>query len=143
MRSPGIQKIRWVIKPLLHALLLYPAGSLILGFFNHTLGVNPIETITHVTGEWGLRVLLISLMITPLARFTHSGWLIQIRRLVGLYAFFYALLHFMTYLVFDLSFDFSYLVEDIWDRPYITVGLDKFQNRMMTSRSYSSAARHS
>ncbi len=126
MRSPGITKIRWVIKPLLHALLIYPTVSLIIGFFNQSLGVNPIETLTHVTGEWGLRILLVSLAITPLARMTHSGWFIQLRRLVGLYAFFYALLHFMTYMVFDLSFDFSYLLEDILDRPYITVGFAAF-----------------
>lgn len=126
MRSPGIKKIRWVVKPLLHLLLIYPTISLILGFINHQLGVNPIETLTHVTGEWGLRILLMSLMITPLARITHSGWLIQIRRLVGLYAFFYALLHFMIYMVFDLSFDFSNLLEDILDRPYITVGFAAF-----------------
>ena len=126
MPSPGITKIRWVIKPLLHALLIYPTVSLIIGFFNQSLGVNPIETLTHATGEWGLRVLLVSLAITPLARMTHSGWFIQLRRLVGLYAFFYALLHFMTYMVFDLSFDFSYLLEDILDRPYITVGFAAF-----------------
>ena len=122
MRSPGIQKIRWIIKPGIHILAILPLATLIAGFFNQTIGINPIETLTHSTGEWGLRFLLITLLITPLARLTRSGWLIQLRRLIGMYCFFYAFVHFSIYLVFDLSLDFRFLIEDIWDRPYITVG---------------------
>jgi sulfoxide reductase heme-binding subunit YedZ len=126
VKSPGIKNIRWVVKPILHILLLFPAVSLVYGFFAGTIGINPVETMTQVTGEWGLRILLLSLAITPLARITRSGWLIQLRRLVGLYCFFYALLHFSIYLVFDLSLDFGFLVEDILERPYITVGFLAF-----------------
>ena len=126
MKSPGIKNIRWVVKPILHILLLLPAVFLVYGFFAGTIGINPVEKMTHVTGEWGLRILLLSLGITPLAKITRSGWLIQLRRLVGLYCFFYAFLHFSIYLVFDLSLDFGFLVEDILDRPYITVGFLAF-----------------
>ena len=126
MKSPGVKNIRWIVKPILHILLLFPAVLLLYGFFAGTIGVNPVESMTHVTGEWGLRILLLSLAITPLARITHSGWLIQLRRLVGLYCFFYAFLHFSIYLVFDLSLDFGFLVEDILDRPYISVGFLAF-----------------
>jgi sulfoxide reductase heme-binding subunit YedZ len=126
MRSPGIGKIRWGIKPALHVLLILPFAQLVIGFFKQTIGVNPVEAMTHVTGEWGLRILLITLMITPLARITRSGWLIQLRRLIGLYCFLYAFTHFSIYLVFDLSFDFGFLLEDILDRPYITVGFSAF-----------------
>ena len=126
MKSPGIQKIRWLIKPILHISLLLPAVFLVYGFFAGTIGINPVETMTHVTGEWGLRILLLSLAITPLARITRSGWLIQLRRLVGLHCFFYAFLHFSIYLVFDLSLDFGFLVEDILERPYITAGFLTF-----------------
>ena len=77
---------------------------------------------THITGEWGLRILLLSLVITPLAKITKSGWMVQFRRMIGLYAFFYGILHFFIYLLFDLSFDFGFLIEDIIERPYITVG---------------------
>lgn len=126
MRSPGIGKIRWGIKPTLHVLLLLPLAQLIVGFFKQTIGVNPIEVMTHVTGEWALRILLITLLVTPLARITRSGWLIQLRRLIGLYSFLYAFTHFAIYLVFDLSLDFGFLLEDILERPYITVGFAAF-----------------
>ena len=115
-----------MVKPVLHFLLLSPAVFLVYGFFAETIGINPVEAMTHVTGEWALRILLLSLAITPLARITRSGWLIQLRRLVGLYCFFYAILHFSIYLVFDLSLDFGFLLEDILDRPYITVGFLAF-----------------
>ena len=126
MRSPGIKRIRWVYKPVIHILLITPIGLLIAGFFQDTLGANPVEAMTNQTGEWGLRILLISLMVTPLARLTSSGWLIHLRRLIGLYSFFYILTHFLIYLLFDLSLDFGFLVEDVIDRPYITVGFSAF-----------------
>ncbi len=122
MKSPGIKSIQRIYKPVVHLLALLPFGSLLWGFIDNTLGANPVEVITHETGQWGLRFLLITLAVTPLAKITHSGWLIQFRRLLGLYCFFYALIHFSIYLVLDLSFDFGFLVEDIIDRPYITVG---------------------
>ena len=122
MKSPGAKVIRWGCKPALHVLLLLPALLLTIGLFQDRLGANPVETITHQTGEWGLRILLLSLAVTPLARLTRSGWLIQLRRLVGLYSFFYILLHFCIYLLLDLSLDFASLIDDIVKRKYITVG---------------------
>ena len=126
MRSPGIKKIRRIYKPIIHILALIPFILLVKGFVSQQLGANPVETITHTTGEWSLRILLITLAVTPLARITDSGWLIHFRRLIGLYCFFYVALHFFTYLLFDLSLDFAYLWEDILDRPYITVGFSAF-----------------
>ncbi len=122
MKSPGIWAIRWFYKPLVHGLALLPFAAMVYGFVVGNLGVNPIETLTHESGQWALRILLITLSITPSARIFNSGWLIHFRRLIGLYCFFYALMHFLIYLVFDLSLDFSFLYEDILDRPYITVG---------------------
>lgn len=86
------------------------------------LGANPIEEITHVTGESALRFLMLSLAVTPLRRFLGWAWLAPERRTFGLFAFFYATLHFLTYLALDLGFEFSALAEDILERPYITVG---------------------
>lgn len=86
------------------------------------LGADPIEEITHVTGESALRFLMLSLAVTPLRRFLGWTWLAPERRTFGLFAFFYATLHFSTYLALDLGFEFSTLAEDILERPYITVG---------------------
>ena len=126
MRSPGLRIIRRVLKPAVHLLALLPFGLLLWGFYNNTLGVNPVESMTFTTGDWGFRLLLITLSVTPLAKITASPWLVHFRRMLGLYCFFYALMHFSIYLVFDLSLDFAFLVEDIVERPYITVGFSCF-----------------
>jgi sulfoxide reductase heme-binding subunit YedZ len=126
MKSPGIRFIQRVYKPFIHFLALIPLGLLVSGFIFHSLGVNPVETMTRETGQWGLRLLLITLSVTPLAKLTRSGWLVQFRRLLGLYCFFYILIHFSIYLLLDLSLDLGFLVEDIIDRPYITVGFSGF-----------------
>ena len=122
MRSPGIKKIRWIYKPVIHVLALAPLAWLIFRYAGQALGVNPVETLTHETGQWGLRILLLTLAVSPLAQVSRSGWLIHFRRLIGLYCFFYVGLHFVIYLVFDLALSFTFLYEDILDRPYITVG---------------------
>jgi sulfoxide reductase heme-binding subunit YedZ len=90
------------------------------------LGANPIQTITHHTGDWSLRFLLITLSITPLRRLSGWNWLLRFRRMLGLFAFLYASLHFGTYLVLDQFFDFQAIAEDIIKRPYITVGFAAF-----------------
>ncbi|NKB62524.1 MAG: sulfoxide reductase heme-binding subunit YedZ [Gammaproteobacteria bacterium] len=126
MKSPGSKSIRWIYKPLIHVLALLPMTIMIIGLVNHSLGPNPAETLSHVSGEWGLRLLLITLAVTPLAKLTHSGWMISFRRLLGLYCFFYVFSHFLIYLILDLSLDFGFLTEDIIDRPYITVGFIGF-----------------
>jgi sulfoxide reductase heme-binding subunit YedZ len=81
---------------------------------------------THETGEWTLRFLLLTLMITPLRRLSGKSWLIKLRRMLGLYAFFYACLHFITYIWFDQYFDWMEIVRDIPKRPFITVGFTAF-----------------
>lgn len=102
--------------------LLAPFIWLSLGLILDWLGANPVETLTHETGKWALNSLLLSLTITPAKDLTGIKKLMQLRRMVGLYAFFYASLHFLIYWVFDQSLSTAYLLEDIQDRPYITVG---------------------
>lgn len=116
---------RWIHVGLVVAALL-PFFGLIQGALRDTLGANPIETITHTTGEWALRLLLATLAVTPLRRL--FGWrrLAPYRRTLGLLAFSYVCLHFATYVVLDLSFDLAAVGEDIAERPYITAGFSAF-----------------
>ena len=90
------------------------------------LGANPIEFITHSTGDWTLILVLTTLSITPLRRLTRQYWLIGIRRMVGLFAFFYGTLHFLTYIWLDKFFDVHEMFKDIAKRPFITVGFSAF-----------------
>lgn len=114
---------RWVgLKALAHALALLPLLLLVRGVVDDALGADPVATITHSTGEWALRLLLLGLALTPLRHLLGQAWPIRFRRLVGLYAFFYACLHLSTYLVLDLGGYWRQIFEDIVKRPYITVG---------------------
>lgn len=114
---------RWIIaKTVAHALALSPLASLVHGAVHDSLGADPVAAITHATGEWALRLLLLGLALTPLRRLTGQSWPIRFRRLVGLYAFFYACLHLATYLVLDLGGYWTQVFDDIVKRPYITVG---------------------
>jgi len=90
------------------------------------LGANPIEEITHVTGEWTLRLLLVSLAVTPARRWLGWRWAAPLRRTFGLAAFTYACLHFATYVGLDQFFDFEAIAEDVLDRRYITAGFAGF-----------------
>lgn len=87
------------------------------------LGTNPIEELLHELGRWGLKFLLLTLTITPLRRWTGWTWLLRFRRMLGLFAFFYIVLHFITYAVLDQGLDIAAIVEDIIERPYITLGM--------------------
>ena len=107
-------------------LALIPLIKLAVGGYLNDLGANPIEKITHQTGYWTLVFLLITLTITPLRKLTGWLWLVRLRRMLGLFAFFYACLHFSTYLVLDQFFDWNNIVKDIVKRPYITVGFTAF-----------------
>ncbi len=120
------QFLRRVIKPIVFVACLGPLAWLVYGAFNDGLGVNPVETITNTTGIWTLRFIAISLAITPLRWLTKWSPSILLRRMVGLFAFFYGTLHFMTYFVLDHSLMFDGLWEDIVERPYITVGFTAF-----------------
>lgn len=114
------------IKVVLFALCLVPLARLVWGGFNDGLGANPIEFITHATGDWTLRFLLITLTVTPLRRLTGWHWLVRLRRMLGLYAFFYGTLHFITYFWLDQFFDLRGIAHDIVKRPFITVGFAAF-----------------
>ena len=114
---------RWVgLKAAAHALALWPFAALVVGVVDDTLGADPVAGITHATGTWALRLLLLGLALTPLRRLTGQAWPIRFRRLVGLYAFFYACLHLATWLVLDLGGYWAQVFEDILKRPYITLG---------------------
>ncbi len=109
-------------KPLVFMLCLVPLFSLVWNAFYGDLGANPVEVITHETGDWALRFLLITLAISPLRQWFGLAVLLRFRRMMGLYVFFYACCHFMIWLVADHSLDFADMFEDIIDRPYITLG---------------------
>ena len=117
-----MRTIRRVLKPIVHLLALCPLGWLAFGLFTHRLGFNPVEELTHETGTWALRFLLLCLAITPLRVLTGMVWLTQFRRMLGLYAFAYGFCHFLVYFLWDQGLDLSLVVEDIAERPYITVG---------------------
>jgi sulfoxide reductase heme-binding subunit YedZ len=117
--------VRYALKPLIFAAALLPLVSLlggILGVHGLRLGANPIATILHTCGKWALIFLLITLCITPLTMITARNEWLRLRRMLGLFAFTYALLHFLVYLILDQSFDVRAVVEDIAKRPYITIG---------------------
>lgn len=114
------------LKPVTFIACLIPLGQLLYNAWTDNLSANPIEFITHFTGDWTLIFLLASLSVTPLRKI--SGWneLIKYRRMLGLFAFFYAVLHFATYMVLDHFFDFPAIVKDVMKRPYVTAGFTGF-----------------
>ena len=114
------------IKAVVWLLCLTPAALLLHRALTDRLGANPIEFITLETGFWSLTLLMVTLAITPLRRITGWNRIIQLRRPIGLFAFFYVVLHFLTYVTLDRFFDFSTIAEDIAKRPYITVGFAAF-----------------
>ena len=111
-----------ILKTALWVAALTPFANLLYRTATSGLGANPIEEVTHETGEWALILLLATLAVTPLRRVTGWNRLAGLRRPLGLFAFFYATLHFLTYLVLDQYFGFAYILDDIRERPYITVG---------------------
>src|SRR5512145_2229138 len=115
-----------VAKPALFAACCVPFATLALSAFEVGgglgLGPNPIEALIHGFGEWGLRLLLATLALSPLRAASGAGWVLGLRRMLGLFAFGYLALHFLTWLVFDRWLDAASIVADIAKRPYITVG---------------------
>jgi sulfoxide reductase heme-binding subunit YedZ len=120
------QLVRRVLKPALFLACLGPLTWLIYNAFWGDLGANPIETITNTTGIWTLRLIAITIAITPVRWLTKWNPIITFRRMLGLFAFFYGSVHFMIYFVLDRSLMFDGLWEDIIKRPYITVGFTAF-----------------
>ncbi len=119
-------RVRWVMKPAVHALALWPLASLAWAAFvdgGRTLGANPVAEIIHTLGTWGLRFLLLTLAITPLRQLTGWPHWLRFRRMLGLYAFAYLVLHLLSYAVVDQSLDWPILAEDVLKRPWITLGM--------------------
>ena len=124
-RAAGASWLPWA-KAAVFVAALYPLARLVLLGVTGGLGANPIEFITRSTGLWTLVFLCITLAVTPLRRLTGWNALVRFRRMLGLYAFFYATLHFMTYVWFDKWFDVGEMLKDIGKRPFITVGFAAF-----------------
>jgi sulfoxide reductase heme-binding subunit YedZ len=114
------------IKPALFILCLVPLAWLIWDAFNAGLGADPIKAIIHRTGSWTLRFLLITLTITPLRKMTGWHALIRLRRMFGLFAFFYACLHFLSYVGLDQTFDLHFIIPDVIKHKYVLVGFASF-----------------
>ena len=118
--------IERVVKPTLFVVCLIPLMLITWDAFNNQLGANPIEKIMRRTGDWTLRFLLITLTITPARQLLNLPWLIKLRRMLGLFAFFYALLHFTNYIWLDQYFDVDEIIKDVIKRKYITIGFACF-----------------
>ena len=130
-------------KPVVHLLCLAPFVLLLTAAFADELGANPVEKLTHQTGLWTLRLLLVTLALSPLRQWTGEAAWIRFRRIIGLYCYFYCCCHFSIWFIADHSFDVADMFEDVIKRPYITLGFSAFvlllplavtSNRAMTRR---------
>lgn len=144
--SSFIRRGGWV-KLVVFVLALLPFAALVWSVLTNNAGPNPIETIEQESGEWSLRFLLLSLAMTPLAELFKSIWPVRLRRMIGLFAFFYVLVHFLAYAVLDQYLNLSDILTDVLEKPFITVGFvgfllllalavtsNKFMVRKMKSR---------
>ncbi|WP_076418643.1 protein-methionine-sulfoxide reductase heme-binding subunit MsrQ [Colwellia sp. UCD-KL20] len=113
----------WLLKTFVHVFSLLPLINLYWLAFIDELGADPVKEVIYFTGIGALNLFLLSLTISPLAKFLKQGKLINLRRVVGLYAFFYAVLHVLNFLFFEVQFDFNLFIDEIFDRPYITIGM--------------------
>lgn len=116
----------WLSKSIVHLASLLPLCWLYYHAINDTLGADPVETVIHFTGIGALNLLLITLLISPSAKRFKQPKLLKFRRMLGLWAFTYALLHLLNFIAFELQFDWSLLFSEIVERPYITVGMAAF-----------------
>jgi sulfoxide reductase heme-binding subunit YedZ len=123
-----LARVRFVGKPAVFAVSLLPALFVAGDLFGVTgdLGANPVEAIQDRFGNWGIRFVLIALAVTPLRQITGWNWLQRFRRMLGLFAFFYVLLHFLTWFVLDQGMLMSAIIEDVAKRPFITLGFAAF-----------------
>jgi sulfoxide reductase heme-binding subunit YedZ len=125
-----LQKVRFVGKPLVFLLCLLPAALVVGDAFGITgqLSANPVEDILDRFGNWAIRLVMITLAVTPLRQITGWNWLTRFRRMLGLFTFFYALMHFSTWLLLDRglavdpAFQWAAILEDLTERPFITIG---------------------
>ncbi len=123
-----MQQVRFIWKPIIFLLCLVPAALVVTDAFGLSgqLGANPVEEIQDRFGNWALRFILIALAVTPLRRLTGYNWLLRFRRMLGLFAFFYVLMHFLAWLILDQGLLWSAIVEDLSERPFITIGFAAF-----------------
>jgi sulfoxide reductase heme-binding subunit YedZ len=119
-----LRQIRFVWKPVVFLLCLVPAILVVTDAFEITgrLGANPVEEIQDRFGIWALRFIMIALTVTPLRRLSGWNWLSRFRRMLGLFAFFYVLIHFLNWLILDQGLLLSAIAEDLTKRPFITIG---------------------
>ena len=119
-----VQQIRFIWKPVVFLLCLVPAVLVVTDAFEITgrLGANPVEEIQDRFGYWALRFILITLAVTPLRRSLGWNWLSRFRRMLGLFTFFYAFMHFLAWFVLDRELRLADIIEDITERPFITLG---------------------
>ena len=141
---PSVRQIRFVYKPVVFALCLLPfawicARAFELGSFS--LGPNPIEDIQDEMGIWGLRLIMLTLAVTPARHALGKPWPLQFRRMLGLFAFFYILMHFLTWLFLDQGLLLSAIAEDIVKRPFITIGFAAFLILIALTATSTSGAR--
>lgn len=118
--------MRRLIRLCVFVLALVPTAWLVLGLLTNNLGANPAETLQLQTGRWAFKFLILTLAVTPVRRLTGWNQIIQYRRMLGLFAFYYASLHFLTYIVLDQYFDWRNMIADIGKRPFITMGFTAF-----------------
>lgn len=114
------------LKAALFLAALLPAALLIWRALSEDLGANPVETITHTTGDWTFNFLLLTLAVTPLRVIAGLPWLMRFRRMLGLFAFFYGTLHFLTFTGFDHGFEVGEMLKDVLKRPFVTAGFAAF-----------------
>lgn len=113
-------------KPLIFLICLLPFASIVSGAINQQLGPNPVEAMIRGFGDWGIYFILIGLSISPVRKILNLHWLIQYRRMIGLFAFFYVCIHFSSYIWFEQFFDIEKIINDIIKRPFITIGFVSF-----------------
>ncbi len=116
----------WWIKPAVFSASLLPFCLIVWSVVSGNAGPNPVEAIEKQTGEWSLRFLLLSLAMTPMAQIVKSIWPVKLRRMIGLFAFFYVVVHLLAYVILDQTLNVSYIIEDIFERPFITAGFVAF-----------------
>jgi len=125
MSVSSVLKSVWV-RPVLHLFCLAPFLLLIWAAFTDALGANPVEKLTLETGQWTLRLLLVTLALSPLRQWTGAAVWIRFRRMLGLYTYFYCCCHFAIWFIADHSLDLADMFEDVIKRPYITLGFSAF-----------------
>ncbi|MCD6680309.1 MAG: sulfoxide reductase heme-binding subunit YedZ [Burkholderiaceae bacterium] len=119
------RRMRW-LRVAVFVFALVPLARLVVLGALDALTANPVEFVQRSTGTWALAMLCITLAVTPLRRLSGWGWLMRLRRMLGLFAFFYACLHLLAYAWLDQWFDWNAIVDDVLDRPFITVGMTAF-----------------